>query len=231
MRSVLITGANRGIGFEFARQYAADTENRVFATCRDPAKAEALQKLATQSDGRLSVHALDVGSEASVTALAKDLRDQPLDVLINNAGIAGDLRDEDNPPMGYEMWADVFRINTMAPYRMARAFRPQLERGVERKLITISSGRGSHSRHRGNGYAYCASKAAVSNVMYGMSVEWKPDNIIVVLLAPGPVRTDMNLDGRLTPEYSVGNLRRVIAGLTMADTGRYIDYEAKDVAW
>jgi NAD(P)-dependent dehydrogenase (short-subunit alcohol dehydrogenase family) len=230
MRNVLITGTNRGIGFEFARQYAADGD-RVFACCRTPAKADALQRIAKESDGRVTVHALDVGSEASVAALAKDLRDQPLDIVVNNAGIAGDLRDEDNPPMDDEMWAEVFRINTMAPYRMARSFRPNLERGGERTLITISSGRGSHTRHRGNGYAYCASKAAVNNVMYGLSVEWKPDNLIVVLLAPGPVRTDMNTEGRLTPEYSVGNLRKVIAGLTLADSGRYIDYEAKDVTW
>jgi NAD(P)-dependent dehydrogenase (short-subunit alcohol dehydrogenase family) len=231
MRSVLVTGSNRGIGFEFVRQYAADADTRVFATCREPGRADKLQKLAKESDGRLSIHALDVGSETSVAALAKEFKDQPLDILINNAGIAGDLRDEDNPPMDYEMWAEVFRINTMAPFRMARAFKANLERSREKKLIAISSGRGSHTRHRGNGYAYCASKAALNNAMFGLSIEWKPDNIIVALLAPGPVRTDMNLEGRLTPEYSIGGLRKVIAGLTMADTGRYIDYEAKDVTW
>ena len=230
MQTVLITGANRGIGFEFARQYVRDGA-RVFACCREPTKAAALQKLGEDAGGRLMIPKLDVRSQESVDALAADLSREPLDILINNAGVAGDLRDEDNPPMDYAMWAETFLVNTMAPFRMARAFRPHLERGQERKLVTISSGRGSHLRHRGNGYAYCASKAAVNNVMYGLSVEWKAADIIVLLLAPGPVRTDMNLDGRLTPEYSVGGLRGVIAGATMADTGRYIDYEAQDVLW
>ena len=230
MQTVLITGANRGIGLEFARQYVRDGA-RVFACCRNPQQATALQQLAGEAEGRLNIPKLDVRSQESVDQLSSDLAREPLDILINNAGIAGDLRDEDNPPMDYAMWAEVFLVNTMAPFRMARAFKPHLERGRERKLITISSGRGSHLRHRGNGYAYCSSKAAVNNVMYGLSLEWKDDNIIVVLLAPGPVRTDMNLDGRLTPEYSVGNLRRVVAGLTLADSGRYIDYEAQDVLW
>lgn len=230
MTSVLVTGTNRGIGLEFVRQYAADGA-RVFACCRAPDRAEALNEIARRSDGRVHIHRLDVTDETAVQALAAELKEEPIDILINNAGTAGDLRAVDNPPMDYEMWAEVFRVNTMAPYAMARAFRPHLELGRAKVLATISSGRGSHTRHRGNAYAYCSSKAAVNNVMYGLSVEWRESGLIVVLLAPGPVRTDMNVNARMTPDYSVGNLRKTLAGLTIADTGRYIDYEARDVLW
>jgi NAD(P)-dependent dehydrogenase (short-subunit alcohol dehydrogenase family) len=230
MASVLVTGCNRGIGLEFVRQYAAEGA-RVFACCRDPDRAAALGAIARESGGRVSVHALDVRDTGAIHALAGTLRDEPVDILVNNAGIAGDLRDEHNPPMDYDMWTETFRVNTMAPYAMARAFRPHLERGGKKILATISSGRGSHLRHRGNGYAYCSSKAAVNNVMYGLSVEWRPADLIVVLLAPGPVRTDMNITARMTPEFSVGRLRQTLAGLTLADSGRYIDYQGEDVLW
>ena len=123
------------------------------------------------------------------------------------------------------------RTNVIAPFRMAENFRPHLERGTRRIILNISSGRGSHLRHRGDGIAYCASKAALNSSMYGLSVAWKNDNFIVVMIAPGPVQTDMNPEARLTPEFSIGAMRKVIANLTTADNGRYLDYENKDVLW
>ncbi len=228
MTSVLVTGANRGIGYEFVRQYAAEGA-RIFAACRNPAKADALKALAAPSGGKITLHSLEVTDDASIAALARELSGEAIDILINNAGIKGDLHVFE--PANSALWEKVMRTNVIAPFRMAENFRPHLERGTRRIILNISSGRGSHLRHRGDGIAYCASKAALNSSMYGLSVAWKNDNFIVVMIAPGPVQTDMNPEARLTPEFSIGAMRKVIANLTTADNGRYLDYENKDVLW
>jgi NAD(P)-dependent dehydrogenase (short-subunit alcohol dehydrogenase family) len=228
MTSLLITGANRGIGFEFMRQYAAEGA-RIFAACRSPAKARALNDIAASSSGGVTVHELDVTSGPDIVALARALHDEPVDILINNAGLKGDLHSFS--PASNEMWEEVFRTNTIAPFRMAQAFKPNLDKGERKLIVNISSGRGSHLRHRGDGIAYCSAKAALNNAMYGLSVQWKDDGFIIVMIAPGPVRTDMNPDARLSAEFSIGAMKNVLAGLTRADNGRYLDYENKDVLW
>jgi NAD(P)-dependent dehydrogenase (short-subunit alcohol dehydrogenase family) len=228
MISLLITGANRGIGFEFVRQYAA-AGARIYACCRVPERADALRAIAAASSGAVTLHRLDVAEDESVSALARELKDAPIDILINNAGIKGDLHDMQ--PADSALWAQVLRINTIAPMRMAWSLRPNLEHGAKRLIVNISSGRGSHPRHRGDGIAYCSSKAALNNAMYGLSVQWAKDGFTIVMIAPGPVSTHMNPDGRLTPEFSIGAMRKIIAGLTRADNGRYLDYEGKDILW
>jgi len=227
MTSVLITGANRGIGLEFARQYA-DEGARVFAACRTPEKAEALQAVAETSDGRVSIHKLDVTSEGDIAALAGALGAAPLDILVNNAGIGGDLHIYE--PAGAALWEEVLRVNTIAPFRIAWALRANLEKGAK-TIVNISSGRGSHERHRGDGIAYCSSKAALNSSMYGLSVLWREASFTIVMLAPGVVITDMNPGGRLTPEFSVGKMRELIARLSPEDSGRYMSYEGKDILW
>lgn len=227
MTSVLITGANRGIGLEFARQYAADGA-RVFATCRAPEEADALNAIAAASNGTMSVHRLDVTSEDDIKALVEELGGAALDILVNNAGIGGDLHIyEPAPP---DLWEQVLRINSIAPFRLAWSLRTNLEKG-EKKIVNMSSGRGSHERHRGDGIAYCSSKAALNSAMYGLSVLWKDAGFIIVMFAPGVVITDMNPKGRLTAEFSVGKMRELVAGLTTDDTGRYLSYEGKDILW
>jgi len=227
MTSVLITGANRGIGLEFARQYA-DEGARVFAACRTPEKAEALQAVAETSDGRVSIHKLDVTSEGDIATLADALGAAPLDILVNNAGIGGDLHIYE--PAGAALWEEVLRVNTIAPFRIAWALRANLEKGAK-TIVNISSGRGSHERHRGDGIAYCSSKAALNSSMYGLSVLWREASFTIVMLAPGVVITDMNPGGRLTPEFSVGKMRELIARLSPEDSGRYMSYEGKDILW
>jgi NAD(P)-dependent dehydrogenase (short-subunit alcohol dehydrogenase family) len=228
MTSILITGANRGIGFEFVRQYATE-EARIFATCREPEKAKKLNEIAAASSGRVTVHKLDVTSGPDLALLARELHDEPIDILINNAGLKGDLHSFS--PASNEMWEEVFRTNTIAPFRVTRALRPNLDKGTRKLVLSISSGRGSHLRHRGDGIAYCSAKAALNSAMYGLSVQWKADGYTIVMIAPGPVQTDMNPDARLTAEFSIGAMRKVIAGLTTADNGRYLDYENRDVLW
>jgi NAD(P)-dependent dehydrogenase (short-subunit alcohol dehydrogenase family) len=227
MTTVLVTGANKGIGFEFARQYAGDGA-RVYATCRSPDSAEALNALARESAGRVTVHRLDVTNEADIADIAALLGDDPLDMLVNNAGIGADLHLYE--PASNALWEEVIRTNSIAPVRIAWTLKKNLARGAK-QIINISSGRGSHARHRGDGLAYCSSKAALNSAMYGLSVLWKNEGFTIVMLAPGVVITDLNPGGRLTPEFSVGEMRKVIGALTAADTGRYLSYEGKDILW
>ena len=228
MNAILVTGANRGIGLEFVRQHAEEGA-RVFACCRNPDAADALKAIAAKAGGRVTLHPLDVTSESSIADLARALDGQPIDILINNAGIKGDLHS--TTPADTELWDQVLRTNAIAPFRIAWTLRPNLELGARRMIVNISSGRGSHARHRGDGIAYCSAKAALNSSMYGLSVQWRGDGFVIVMMAPGPVRTDMNPDARLSVEFSIGSMRKVIAGLTAADNGRYLDYEGKDVLW
>jgi NAD(P)-dependent dehydrogenase (short-subunit alcohol dehydrogenase family) len=227
MTDVLVTGANRGIGLEFVRQYKAQGA-RVYACCRTPEKADDLNRIAQSSKGKVTLHRLDVTSEDDIKGLVNVLDGAPLDILINNAGISGDLHMFE--PAEPKKWEEVLRVNTIAPFRIAWSLRSNLEKGT-RKIINISSGRGSHSRHRGDGIAYCSSKAALNSSMFGLSVLWKELNFIIVMFAPGVVITDLNPGGRLTPEFSVGHMCELISGFTLADSGRYLNYEGKEVLW
>jgi len=227
MTDVLVTGANRGIGLEFVRQYASQGA-RVYACCRTPEMAEDLDRIARSSEGKVSVHKLDVTSEDDLSALVNALDGARLDILVNNAGIGGDLHVFE--PASPKLMEEVLRVNAIAPFHIAWKLRPNLEKGA-RKIINISSGRGSHSRHRGDGIAYCASKAALNSAMFGLSVLWKESNFIIVMFAPGVVITDLNPGGRLTAEFSVGHMRALIDRFTEADNGRYLSYEGKDILW
>ncbi len=227
MTAVLVTGANRGIGLEFVRQYAAQNA-RVYACCRTPEKAQELDTIVESSEGNVTLHKLDVTSEKDISALVNTLDGAPLDILTNNAGIGGDLHIFE--PSEPELWEEILRVNAIAPFRIAWNLRDNLEKGA-RKIINISSGRGSHTRHRGDGIAYCSSKAALNSAMYGLSVLWKESDFIIVMFAPGVVITDLNPDGRLTAEFSVGHMRALIDSFTPADSGRYLSYEGKEILW
>ena len=145
-----------------------------------------MREIAAKSHGKVSLHALDVTNDAAIAALAHALASEPIDILINNAGIKGDLHSME--PAGSEAWEAVLRTNTIAPFRMAWTFRPHLERGARRLIVNISSGRGSHTRHRGDGIAYCASKAAVDNLTRSLARALAP-RIRVVSVSPGVVDT------------------------------------------
>ncbi len=170
MATVLITGANRGIGFELARGYCARGDS-VLACCRNPATANALADLA-ESNAHVEVHALDLAKPATISKLAGTLTGRTIDVLINNAGIQGPAMGEQSlAKMDYEGWAEAFAINSMAPLRVLQAFLPNLKASGMGKAITITSQMGAMALDWPMGYAYCASKAAVNKVMRLASVE------------------------------------------------------------
>jgi len=241
MPSILITGAARGIGLELCRQYAA-AGWRVIATCRDPDKAAALRDLAHSCDA-VKIERLDVTDAASIAALAERLKDETLDVLINNAGVlSGDSRyvwhENDamlNQKFGTidpEDWDKVLRTNTIAPVMVTQALLPQVKRGAGRKVIMISSRFGSIA-HPFPGYiAYATSKAALNMAMRNAAEVVRGDTITVVSLHPGWVKTDMggpNAD--ITVEESVAGMRKVIDGLTLQQSGGFIAYDGNALPW
>jgi NAD(P)-dependent dehydrogenase (short-subunit alcohol dehydrogenase family) len=230
MTTVLITGANRGLGLEFTRQYASDGA-RVLACARIPGEAAALLDLAAASAGRITVHPLDVSSDASVAHLKDEIADVPIDILINNAGIYGG----DHQSLGdldLAAWMRTLNVNTLGPVRVIEALRPNLVKGAGKIAIAISSGMGSTANHKGNALIYRSSKAALNNAMRGLALTLKSDGLIVVPMHPGWVQTDMGgKNADLTPKDAIASLRKVIAGLTQADSGRFLNYDGTELPW
>jgi NAD(P)-dependent dehydrogenase (short-subunit alcohol dehydrogenase family) len=224
MACVLITGANRGVGFEFAQQYAADGW-RVIATCRDPDGAAALKVLGPGVER----HRLDVMDLAAIRALGLALAHETIDVLIANAGvyIARGMTAERIDERG---WLDSFAINTVAPLACAGAFLAQVARSRERKMIAISSVSGSIGGIKSGGfYAYRSSKAAL-NATWRIFAQDHPE-VIATLLSPGQVRTDMNPNAVTMPETNVAGMRRIIAGLTQKASGAVYRFDGAVPPW
>ena len=227
-QQVLITGANRGLGLEFTKQYAADGWN-VLACCRHPQSAMTLQALAT-TNNNIKVHALDVADFAQIDALALKLKDENIDVLINNAGVypSSSFGNTD-----YNAWADGFKINSMAPLKMAEAFVQHVTRSQLKKIATITSKMGSiDDNTSGESYSYRSSKTAVNMVMKSLSIDLKPYGISVITLHPGWVQTDMGgPNGLINAQTSVTGLRKQIADLHLSNTGKFVAYDGKAIYW
>jgi len=225
MTTILITGANRGIGLEFVKQYAAEGAD-VIACCREPAKADALKAI----KGKVRVMALAVDDPKSVAALKKELGDTPIDILINNAGVGS--RESAKGLIDSAAWLAIFAVNSIAPVAVASALHDNLEAGRDKKLVTITSQLGSIANHGGGAYPYHASKAAVNSFMRGLSKEWARDGISVGIFHPGWVQTDMGgANAAVTPQQSVSGLRARIAELSAANSGSFRDFTGKELPW
>ena len=230
MTTILITGASRGIGLEFVRQYSR-VGLSLIATARDLAKAAELAKFEKASGGNIRVLPLNVGHAHSIAQLKKTLGDEPIDILINNAGIAGP-RGETPETINADAWLEVFRTNSIAPLQVAYAFHDNLKGGKEKKLVTITSVLGSTAGNSGGMQPYRASKAAVNNFMHGLSREWAADGISVGIFHPGWVRTDMGGAGAaVSVEDSVNGLRQRITELNPKLSGTYRDYANTEIPW
>jgi len=227
MPTTLITGANRGLGLEFVRQYLTDGW-RVFATCRNPDEAAALSGM----KGKLEVHQLDVTDHTRCQALAKSLRRESLDLLLNNAGIYGP-RPAKLGGVDYNAWSEVLRVNTMAPLKVSESFQSHVAASERKMIATVSSKMGSiDDNDSGASYIYRSSKAALNAVMKSLSVDLRPRGVSVVMLHPGWVRTDMGGPGGLIdiPE-SVTGMRRVIDDLSLQNSGRFMNYDGTEIPW
>ena len=231
MSSVLITGANRGLGFEFARQYLADSW-RVFATCRDPVAADQLQHLAKSSGGKLSIVEMDVTDSVSVCKAAAQINDAAIDVMINSAGITG-VSGQRPGHIDYDSWARVLNVNTMGPLRVLEAFVDHMTRGERKLAVSITSGMGSLGDNTSGGsIAYRSSKAALNMVMRSAAIDLVPRGIACVLVNPGWVKTDMGgPSATLTPQESVTAMRRLIEKLGPAQSGKFFHYDGSEYPW
>lgn len=234
--TVLITGANRGIGFEFARQLAA-RDWRVIATTRKPADAEELRELA-RGDPDVVIEALDVTDHAAVDALAARYRDQSIDLLLLNAALGPSPSTAMNPiaRLDFDNARQSFEVNALGPVKMAQAFLDHVARSGRRQIVVMSSDSGSFvaGSQRPILYNYKASKAALNMYMHTLAFETPKRGITLVMLHPGLVGTNAMLarfPGALKTGDSVVQMLRVIDGLTPADNGRFINYKGETMPW
>jgi NAD(P)-dependent dehydrogenase (short-subunit alcohol dehydrogenase family) len=234
--TVLVTGANRGIGLELARQYAARGW-RVIGTARKPAEATELAAIATASDGRLVIEALDVMDHAAIDALAKKYEGQPVDILFNNAGVTGGGENQQFARnMKWELFDVVYRTNVVGPLKMAEAFLPNLLAGQQKKISNVSSSQGSIGSTKNSIlYIYRSSKAALNMVMVNLANQLKTKGIAVALIDPGPVDTDMmkSLPKKmLRPVTTAGSdLIRITDQLSMQNTGTFWTFDGTVLPW
>ncbi len=226
----VITGANRGIGLELARQLLARGE-QVDAAVRSPDTAGKLKELAKTHGERLRVHECDVSSDSSVRALGKALAGEAVDVLVNNAGVG--FEDESLERLAFGEVLDAFNVNAVGPLRMVQALLPALRRGQAKKLVHITSGMASIGDNGSGGYyAYRLSKAALNMAARNLAVDLGGEGFVSVALHPGWVQTDMGGRGAPTPvEDSVEKMLKVIDGLGPKDNGKFLGYRGNEVTW
>ena len=223
----MITGANRGIGLEFVRQYAAGGW-KVLATCRNPIGLGDLARV----EGDIEIHGLDVTDPYSIKRLAKDLEGVAIDILLNSAGIFGP-KGYTFDDVDYQEWMKVFETNVFSPLKICTAFLPNVIKSEQKKMITVSSIMGSIGRNTGGGnYIYKSSKAALNQVMKCLTNDLTDQHIAICVVHPGWVQTDMGGESAdITAEVSVAGMLRVVEDLTFESTGRFYNYDGSELPW
>jgi NAD(P)-dependent dehydrogenase (short-subunit alcohol dehydrogenase family) len=230
MSTVLVTGANRGIGLALATAYAQRGDS-VLACCREPTEAAELHALAKRH--AVTVLALRVDDAESVVALARHLSNAALDILINNAGVAGGaLAGQTAVAMNFDAWAKAFAVNTMGPVRVMQALLAQLQRAPSPKVMSVTSQLGALSLDLTLAYGYSATKAALNKFMRLAAIDLKPQGIAVGVIHPGWVQTDMGGPGaHITPAASAAGIVKVVDSLTLETTGRFWKWDGSLHDW
>ena len=228
--TILITGANRGLGLEFARQYAADGW-QVIACCRKPDGADALNALA-DGNSAIEVHALDVTDGEQLKALAASLRGRPIDLLLSNAGIYGP-RGANFGNVPAADWLQVFEVNSVAPLMLAQAFVDHVAAGAGKLIAVVSSKMGSiDDNGSGGSYIYRSSKTAVNQVVKSLSIDLAERGITVVTLHPGWVQTDMGgANAEITVEQSIAGMKAVLDNAGPDHSGKFIEHDGSTIPW
>ena len=222
--TVLVTGANRGIGLEMVRELEARGMD-VIGTARNPQTAEELKATGA------TVLQLDVTDADSVAALAEALDGKKIDMLINNAGV-GSQRAASLADYDFDKMMLVFHVNSIGPMRVTQALLPNLQAGQHKTVISISSIMGSIELNSGGAYGYRASKAALNMMNKSLALELADEGFTCVVMHPGWVRTRMGGDqAPVTPEQSVAGLLDVISGLSTDDNGKFYDYQGEEIPW
>ncbi len=228
MNTVVITGANRGIGLGLTKQFLHN-HARVIATCRNPIEAKELQALSDNT--KLSIYPLIVNDAQSIARFSEELDGRPIDILINNAGVIGGPR-QSLQDMDYEAWSEAFEINTIAPFRLSATLLDNLHLSKQPRIINVSSQMGALSSTSTGHHAYRSSKAALNKVMQVLAIELDPQGIIVCNVHPGWVQTDMGgVNAQLTVQESAAGLCNLIDSLTMQQTGKFFSWEGEELAW
>lgn len=231
VHTTLITGCNRGIGLELVRQYA-QAGWRVFATCRNPKGAYSLTAIAAGSQGRVTVHRLDVTRAEDLDGVVAALGPTPLDLLINNAGTAG----QPNSPFGCTdvgAWGEAFRVNAIAPLKLMEAFVTAVGKSRGRLIVCLGSKMGSIAgNNSGGSYVYRSSKAALNAVVRTAALDLKPKGITVVAIHPGWVKTDMGgANAQIGVADSVRRLRELLERVSLADSGSFLNFDGSLIPW
>ena len=228
MANVAITGAGRGIGLELVKQYA-QSGDRVFALCRAPEKAAELNSLAAGSGGLVTVHAMDVGDDASVKAAAASTGESAIDVLLNVAGVIGG-ENQGLTDQAWDDWQDAFNVMIIGPLRVMQAFLPRLGSGA--KVINITSQLAASTWPYGGFYAYGAAKAGLNRMMRSVALDVKDRGIVIGLVHPGWVQTDMGgAAAEITPEESARGIRDVAASWTLDQSGDFKKWNGEAHPW
>ncbi|GGK28344.1 SDR family oxidoreductase [Aliivibrio fischeri] len=230
MKHIFITGANRGIGLSFVKYYLQQG-HKVSATYRDTSTAQELLQLENDNP-ELSLYQLELTNYTTIQDVAKTLCHTPIDILINNAGYYG--------PKGYgfghcdvEEWKKVFEINAIAPQKIVEALYPSLQLSRDKTIVCISSKVGSMTENTsGGGYIYRSSKAALNSVVKSLSNDLKPEGFTVIAMHPGWVQTEMGGPNALiSTEESVKGLTKVIAQLSIENSGQFLNFDGTELPW
>jgi NAD(P)-dependent dehydrogenase (short-subunit alcohol dehydrogenase family) len=226
MPTVLLTGAARGLGLDFTKQYAAKGW-KIHACARNPAALEEIK-------GDIHLHELEVTDYAAVKALARKLKNEAIDLLICNAGVGGQRGSnaQDLGTLDPAEWRRIFEVNTLAPVMMAEAFVENVARSQQKKMIALSSVLGSIANNNGGRYFYRASKTALNMEWSCLAKDVGSKGLICVALHPGWVQTDMGgPTATLTIEQSVPGMVKVIDALKTSDNGRFLQYDGTELPW
>ncbi|MBT3993894.1 MAG: SDR family NAD(P)-dependent oxidoreductase [Gammaproteobacteria bacterium] len=237
MKTVLITGGNRGLGLEFVKQYS-QLGYKIIVTCRNPNEAKELNTLKENSKTDIKIHTLDVTNHEEIDLLSKSLSNKPIDIIINNAGIIGPfpifehIEKQRFTTMDYTVWEKVLRTNLFGPVKISESFLENIKNGQEKKIIFISSTVGSINEGKESAYAYATSKTALNKAISLMAENLKNENIHVLALCPGYVKTRMNAGGaNLETDESIKGMIKQIDSLDESNTGTFIRYNGELITW
>ena len=228
MTTVLVTGASRGVGAELVKQYAAE-DAEVIACVRDTAATPGLEGV----QGNVRILQMDTGEPLSITAAAKEVGDQPIDVLINNAGaVGGDMAKQALDGLDLVEWHRALNVNTIGPVWVAKEFKANLAASGDGKLLNVTSQLAASTWPFGGMYIYSTTKAALSKASQILALDWQEEPITVALMHPGWVRTDIGgPNAEISAEESAAGIRAVVAGLTKDDSGKFYKWNGEIHPW
>ncbi len=229
-KRVLITGSNRGIGFEFVRQYLEDGW-RVYATCRRPGDSQELNRL-LQVYQELSIHRLDITVQEDISNLCHEVDDVPIDLLVNNAGVYFKSMRPEIGCLHYDYWLRTLEVNTLGTMRITEALLDNIGKSRKHRLIAVLSSDDDNVPGCGRppDIYYRSSKAALNAAMQALSLKLLKQDIGVLLLHPGSVVTRMGSDNGISAQRSVVGMRDVIESFDREQSGHFLYYDGTAVS-